>query len=218
VINKFFAITVQSQERVDDLKMNLVDLVGQTVGGTEKYTGLSMKAAHIGMGIKDKHFQALVGDLVKSLKSNTLCDFDVGRAPPSMDNIPALAGTLVPGSATQMRCSDSLDAGRLRIRLGTPQSISFRKVNGCSIGSSPGARYSKAMQPTAGFATCSATPGIGVVASATGIGPALRVNRSAKHEYPQSDPPGCARGSAGPAGGMYGRAVLHGAAAAGAVS
>ena len=77
VINKFFAITVQSQERVDDLKMNLVDLVGQTVGGTEKYTGLSMKAAHIGMGIKDKHFQALVGDLVKSLKSNGVSDADI---------------------------------------------------------------------------------------------------------------------------------------------
>ncbi len=77
VINKFFAITVQSQERVDDLKMNLVDLVGQTVGGPEKYTGLSMKAAHIGMGIKDKHFQALVADLVKSLKSNGVADADI---------------------------------------------------------------------------------------------------------------------------------------------
>lgn len=77
VINKFFAITVQSQERVDDLKMNLVDLVGQTVGGPEKYTGLSMKAAHIGMGIKDKHFQALVADLVKSLKSNGVSDADI---------------------------------------------------------------------------------------------------------------------------------------------
>ena len=56
---------------------------------------------------------------VKSLKSDTLCGLDLGRAPPSRDNIPALAGTHVPGSATQMRCSDSLDAGRLRLRLGT---------------------------------------------------------------------------------------------------
>jgi hypothetical protein len=57
VINIFFAITVQSPERIDDLKMNLVDLVGQTAGGSEKYTGLSMKAAPIGMVLKTNIFR-----------------------------------------------------------------------------------------------------------------------------------------------------------------
>ncbi|MBN9296150.1 MAG: group 1 truncated hemoglobin [Filimonas sp.] len=77
VINKFFARTAQSQERVDRLKMNLVNQVAQAVGGPEKYTGLSMKAAHVGMGINNKQFDALVGDMVASLKSNGVSDADI---------------------------------------------------------------------------------------------------------------------------------------------
>lgn len=77
VINRFFATTAKSQERVDRLKMNLVNQVAQAVGGPEKYTGFSMKAAHVGMGIKDVHFNALVGDLVKALKSNGVSDADI---------------------------------------------------------------------------------------------------------------------------------------------
>lgn len=77
VINGFFANTAKSQERVDDLKMHLVNQIGEAVGGPEKYTGLSMKAAHVGLGIKDVHFNALVNDLVAALKKNNVSDADV---------------------------------------------------------------------------------------------------------------------------------------------
>lgn len=66
VINSFFAETV-AQNRVDALKMNLVNQIGEATGGPEKYTGKDMVTAHKGMNIQDKHFDALVGDLVKSL-------------------------------------------------------------------------------------------------------------------------------------------------------
>ncbi len=66
----YFAITIQSQERVDDLKANLVDLLGQTVGGPEVYTGLSMKATHIGMGITDDDFTKFLVDFTQALQDN----------------------------------------------------------------------------------------------------------------------------------------------------
>lgn len=86
VINGFFANTAKSQERVDDLKMHLVNQIGEAVGGPEKYTGLSMKAAHVGLGIKDVHFNALVNDLVAALKKNNVSDADVNT----------IGGALVP--------------------------------------------------------------------------------------------------------------------------
>lgn len=66
----YFAITIQSQERVDDLKANLVDLLGQTVGGPEVYSGLSMKAAHVGMGISDDDFTKFLVDFTQALQDN----------------------------------------------------------------------------------------------------------------------------------------------------
>lgn len=66
VINGFFAETV-AQNRVDILKMNLVNQIGEAGGGPQKYTGKSMPDAHKGMNIQDKHFDALVGDLIMSL-------------------------------------------------------------------------------------------------------------------------------------------------------
>ncbi|MEO8116919.1 MAG: group 1 truncated hemoglobin [Bacteroidota bacterium] len=66
----YFAITVQSQERVDDLKANIVDLLGQTVGGPEVYSGLSMKAAHVGMGISDDDFTKFLVDFTQALQDN----------------------------------------------------------------------------------------------------------------------------------------------------
>ena len=66
----YFAITIQSQERVDDLKANIVDLLGQTVGGPEVYTGLSMKAAHVGMGISDDDFTKFLVDFTQALQEN----------------------------------------------------------------------------------------------------------------------------------------------------
>lgn len=76
-INGFFAATAQSQERVDALKMNLVNQIGEAVGGPEVYTGLSMKAAHQGMGITDSAFDALVEDLVIALSSNGVGNDDI---------------------------------------------------------------------------------------------------------------------------------------------
>lgn len=66
IINGFFAQTI-ANNRVDALKMNLVNQIGEASGGPEKYTGLDMVAAHKGMNIQDIHFDALVGDLVKAL-------------------------------------------------------------------------------------------------------------------------------------------------------
>ncbi len=66
VINSFFSETI-ANNRVDDLKMNLVNQIGEASGGPEEYTGLDMVTAHKGMNIQDVHFDALVGDLVKAL-------------------------------------------------------------------------------------------------------------------------------------------------------
>jgi hemoglobin len=50
-----------------DLKDKLVNQICEATGGPCKYTGKDMKTAHAGMGIKDEHFNALVGDLKKAL-------------------------------------------------------------------------------------------------------------------------------------------------------
>jgi hemoglobin len=49
------------------LKTMLVDQICEAAGGPCQYTGRSMKATHVGMKIADPEFNALVGDLVKSL-------------------------------------------------------------------------------------------------------------------------------------------------------
>ena len=61
-INTFFAKT-----DIPNLKKQLVDQICEATGGPCKYTGKDMKTAHAGMGVKDDHFTALVGDLKKSL-------------------------------------------------------------------------------------------------------------------------------------------------------
>jgi hemoglobin len=61
-INKFFANT-----DITRLKRNLVNQICQGTGGPCVYTGRSMKEAHAGMGVRSRHFNALVGDLGKSL-------------------------------------------------------------------------------------------------------------------------------------------------------
>jgi hemoglobin len=60
-ISGFFAKTEPTA-----FKAKLVTLLCQITGGPCKYTGLSMKAAHKGRGIKDADFAALVEDLGKS--------------------------------------------------------------------------------------------------------------------------------------------------------
>lgn len=66
-INAFFAAAAADPARLNKLKMNLVNQVGQASGGPEKYTGLDMKTAHKGMKITDGQFNALVEDLNASL-------------------------------------------------------------------------------------------------------------------------------------------------------
>src|SRR5262245_11849825 len=62
-INKFFA-----NANVGRLKARLVEQICQGTGGPCTYTGQNMRAAHAGMGIQGKHFNALVEDLGKSLR------------------------------------------------------------------------------------------------------------------------------------------------------
>jgi hemoglobin len=62
-INKFFA-----KANIDLLKVRLTKQICQATGGPCIYTGRDMKSAHAGMGIQNKHFDALVQDLGKSLK------------------------------------------------------------------------------------------------------------------------------------------------------
>ena len=61
-INKFFA-----KANIDRLKRRLKDQLCQAAGGPCLYLGADMKTAHAGMGIRNRDFDALVQDLVKSL-------------------------------------------------------------------------------------------------------------------------------------------------------
>ena len=61
-INGFFAKT-----DIARLKRLLVEQICAGSGGPCTYTGRDMKTAHMGMGVADAHFAALVEDLVKSL-------------------------------------------------------------------------------------------------------------------------------------------------------
>lgn len=66
-INAFFAVAAASPARLNKLKLNLVNQIGEASGGPEKYIGLDMKTAHKGMKITDAQFNALVEDLQASL-------------------------------------------------------------------------------------------------------------------------------------------------------
>lgn len=61
-INRFFAHT-----DIPRLKKLLVEQICAGTGGPCMYTGRDMKTTHKGMNISDADFDALVGDLVKSL-------------------------------------------------------------------------------------------------------------------------------------------------------
>lgn len=61
-INRFFAKT-----DIPRLKRRLVEQICAGTGGPCIYRGRSMKAAHMGLGIRDRHFNALVEDLGKTL-------------------------------------------------------------------------------------------------------------------------------------------------------
>ncbi len=66
-INSFFAAAAADPDRLNRLRNNLINQVGMASGGPEIYSGLDMKTAHKGMGIKDEDFNALVEDLTASL-------------------------------------------------------------------------------------------------------------------------------------------------------
>lgn len=61
-INGFFA-----KADIPRLKRRLVEQICAGSGGPCTYTGRDMKTAHRGMGVKNRHFDALVEDLGKSL-------------------------------------------------------------------------------------------------------------------------------------------------------
>ena len=61
-INKRFAAA-----DIPHTKQMLTELVCQASGGPCKYTGRSMKDTHRGMGIRDDEFNAMVGDMNKTL-------------------------------------------------------------------------------------------------------------------------------------------------------
>ena len=62
-INGFFA-----NADIPRLKLRLVEQICAGTGGPCTYRGGSMKAVHKGLGIEDGDFDALVQDLVKTLK------------------------------------------------------------------------------------------------------------------------------------------------------
>ena len=61
-INGYFA-----KSDVPRLKGNLVDQICQATGGPCVYTGRDMRSTHAGLGIRGRHFGALVQDLGKTL-------------------------------------------------------------------------------------------------------------------------------------------------------
>jgi hemoglobin len=73
-INGFFART-----DVPRLKRNLVDQICAATGGPCTYTGRDMKTAHAGMGVTNADFDALVGDLVKTLDKFKVPDKEKGE-------------------------------------------------------------------------------------------------------------------------------------------
>ena len=66
-ISSFFKADVADPKKLAHFKMELVNQICNAAGGPCKYTGKSMKEAHMGMGITKADFDALVGDLVAAL-------------------------------------------------------------------------------------------------------------------------------------------------------
>ncbi|MFN4144425.1 MAG: group I truncated hemoglobin [Runella sp.] len=53
--------------RLQALRTNLIDQIGEATGGPQKYKGKDMVTAHKGMRITDDEFNSLVNDLVMAL-------------------------------------------------------------------------------------------------------------------------------------------------------
>jgi hemoglobin len=66
-INAYFAATASDPARLTSFKGKLVAQICPASGGSCKYMGKNMKAAHTGMGVTTADFNALVEDLVGAL-------------------------------------------------------------------------------------------------------------------------------------------------------
>ncbi|MGQ0639994.1 MAG: group I truncated hemoglobin [Gemmatimonadaceae bacterium] len=75
-INGFFTAAASDPARLAAFKTKLVDQICQASGGPCTYTGKDMKTAHAGMKITNAHFDALVEDLVATLKAFNVAQAD----------------------------------------------------------------------------------------------------------------------------------------------
>jgi hemoglobin len=78
---------------IPHLKMELVNQICQATGGPCTYTGKDMVSAHKGMHISDAEFNALVGDLVKSLDKFKVPEKEKGELLSALGGMkPAIVG------------------------------------------------------------------------------------------------------------------------------
>jgi hemoglobin len=66
-INHYFADT-----DFEPFKASLANLIEQTAGGPQKYTGRDMKTTHAGLGITGADFDALIEDLSRALDQQSV--------------------------------------------------------------------------------------------------------------------------------------------------
>ena len=92
-INGFFTAAASDPARLASFKTKLVDQICQASGGPCTYTGKDMKTAHAGMKITNAHFDALVEDLVATLKA-----FNVAQA--DQDQLLGVLGPMRPEIVT----------------------------------------------------------------------------------------------------------------------
>lgn len=58
-------------------KRHQVAFVGMALGGPQRYQGRPMAAAHTGLGIADRHFDAIAGHLQAALQQTGVGDQDI---------------------------------------------------------------------------------------------------------------------------------------------
>ncbi len=91
-INAFFAETAADSVRLSRFKARLVEQVAGWMGGPEVYTGRDMVSAHRFMGVDDRAFDALVQDLVLTLRDAGVEEADIAALAP---RVLALRGDIV---------------------------------------------------------------------------------------------------------------------------
>ena len=69
-VNKLFSKTKADTKNMERFKQMMVEQLCELSGGTCKYAGKDMKAAHKGMKITDAQFDAIVEDLSAALAEN----------------------------------------------------------------------------------------------------------------------------------------------------